>query len=239
MATIGSRTFNLIEDRHLTLAGEEYLRPLGIGSNWTKLRLGLLVALTPNGTSNLPDCSLMLGVCSAATPFSGTQGYGAAVTGNYLGADFTNRTGSDLTYGAGSGNPYYYTVNKAARRRYGVTETTASLGGSYSLCCATNTGTLQRRTPLYVDITKGSPNYTLRPFFCSSAHAVLDFTAAHLLDGLEQSGVPVINGQTLQAESVTNIACDETAGVFDTLSLFWNRAAYPLEVYALAVFRAS
>ena len=47
MATIGVRSFNLIDDKYLALGNEEYVRPLAIGSNWSKIRVGMLVALTP------------------------------------------------------------------------------------------------------------------------------------------------------------------------------------------------
>ncbi len=58
MAIIGTRLFNLIEDKYLTLGNEEYLRPLSIGNNWSKLRLGLMLALPPNGTSSLRGSSI-------------------------------------------------------------------------------------------------------------------------------------------------------------------------------------
>ena len=241
MATIGSRTFNLLEDKYLTLANEEYLRRLAIGSNWTKLRLGAMLALPPNGTENLTLCSLTLGVCAGATPFSGTQGYAAASTGNFIGIDICsdNSGGSGqgtLTYNAGTGNPYYSSSFSGARRRVGTTDSFAA-NTTLSHAVAINTGTLQRRTLLYVDITKGSPNYTVKYYPETGTLAQLDFTPAHFLDGLEQSGTPTVNGQTLSAGNALTLACDETAGVFDSVSLYWNRGAFPLEVYALAAYR--
>jgi len=104
---------------------------------------------------------------------------------------------------------------------------------------AANNGTLQRRSLLYLDITKGSPNYTLKPYLMTAAQAQMDFTAADFLDGLEQAGTPIVNGQTLNTVTAVTIACDETAGALNTVDLFWNRAAYALEVYALAVYRAA
>jgi len=243
MSTIASRTFNLIPDKYLTLANEEYLRPLSIGNNWNKLRLGAMVALTPNGTSNLVGCSLVLGVCSAATPFENTGGYAAASTGNFIGADFIPDNGGtsgpgNFIYNAGTGKPFFNGVFAGARRRVGTTNT---FGGPDNLvqCLAANNGSLQRRSLFYVEITKGSPNYTVKLIFHNSAQAELDFTTAHFLDGLEQPGTPAINGVTMGAGSALALACSEVAGVFDTVNLFWNKSAFPLEVYALAAFRMS
>ncbi len=241
MAIIGTRAFNLIEDKYLTLGNEEYLRPLSIGNNWSKLRLGLMLALPPNGTSNLTGCSLVVGVCSAASPFNTTGGYAAASTRNFVGVDVaTDGSGGaalgTLSYNAGSGNPYYSTTYSGARRRVGTTDTFVA-ATTLTHAVAQNTGTLQRRTLLYVEIAKGSPNYTVKYYAANGTLAMLDFAERDLLDGLEQAGTPVVNTQTMFASSAMAVACDETAGVFDTVNLFWNRTTYPLEVYALAAFR--
>ena len=243
MASIGSRTINLIEDKYLTLANEEYLRPLSIGSNWTKLRIGMVCALTPNGTNNLLGCRLVLGLCAAATPFANTLGYAGATTGNFIGADVILKSSGlddygDFIYNAGSGNPYFTGTFMAVRRRYGSTATFAAFS-STNQAVAANNGSLQRRSLIYLDITKGSPNYSLKPFVMTAAQAQMDFTPADFLDGLEQSSTPVVNGQTLNTVAAVNHACDESAGAFNTLDLYWNRAAYALEIYALAVYRAA
>jgi hypothetical protein len=240
MATIGSRNFNLIEDKYLTLANEEFVRPLSIGNNWSKLRLGAMLAITPDGTNNLPSCALLLGVCSAANPFSGTTGYGAGNTRNYVGLDIVpdgaGGSGPGLfTYYATGGNPYFSATYTTARRRVATTDTFAATAMNHAV--ATNTGTIQRRTPIYVEITKGSPNYTLKLYTATSVQAQADFAPADFLNGLEQSGTPALGGVTLSASSAITIACDETAGSFDTVSLFWNRASFALEVYILAAFR--
>ena len=85
----------------------------------------------------------------------------------------------------------------------------------------------------------GSPNYSLKPYVQTAAQAQMDFTPADFLDGLEQASAPVVNGQTLTTCTAVAIACVEDTGAFNTVDLFWNRAAYALEVYALAVYRAA
>mgnify|MGYP003377941999 CR=1 FL=1 len=106
MANIGSRLFNLLADKYLTLANEEWVRTLAIGNDWNKLRLGLLLAVTPDGTNPLGGTALMLGLCSGKT-----NPYGAASTTNFVGAALhgstPGATTGTLSYVAGAGNPYF------------------------------------------------------------------------------------------------------------------------------------
>ena len=75
MSNIGSRTFNLIADKYLTLANEEYLRQLSIGSNWSKLRLGAMLALTA------PEATYDWQVRADLSTWSALLTSGAAVVG--------------------------------------------------------------------------------------------------------------------------------------------------------------
>jgi hypothetical protein len=83
MANIGTRTFNLVDDKYLSLANEEWVRTLAIGTNWTKLRIGKLVSVTPDATSNLSGVELIWGLCSGKT-----NPFGAASTTNFLGSKY-------------------------------------------------------------------------------------------------------------------------------------------------------
>ncbi len=239
MAAIASRTFVLAPttDKYLSLSGEEYLRKLTIGNNWTTLRLGMMCAITPDGTNNLASCALQLGVCTADAT--------AASTTNYVGFDFfcTNAgAAQNATYSANGTLPYFRGSSTLGnfRRRVGTTDTNTGVANDLKGAIVTNTGTLQRRTPFYVDITKGSPNYTLRPWFASvnslPDSANRDWSLAQFLTGFE-TATPTPDGIAMTSwdiNSSTTLACSEVAGNFDTVSVWWNRS-FPLEVYALAV----
>lgn len=254
MATIAARgTFVLAptSDQALLIGNEELLRKLSIGNNWTSLRIGAMIAITPDGTNSLASCKLMLGVCSANATFSNTAGYSAASTTNYVGADLycPGNTGTPETavYQAGSGNPYFYASNAtfgvptSIRRRVATTETFAIVGGnSQRPIAVAGAGSTLRRCPVYVDIIKGSPNYTVNVWNIPLASSATDFSYAHFLTGFETAS-PVLNGVTLTQNTGSPgvIACSEVAGNFDTVSVFWNRLSFPLEVYALGVRRLS
>ncbi|MBI1178319.1 hypothetical protein GC207_12860 [bacterium] len=231
MANIGSRTFNLVDDQYLSLANEEWVRTLAIGSNWTKLRLGVLLSVTPDDVNNLNGVQLVFGLCAGKT-----NPYGAASTTNFLGMKFGGTTGGDLwTYKANSGNPYFGT------ERIFIKKTAATVIGLSSAAgevhrVNTNNGTLQRRGVQFLDIAKGTPNFTVTQWAITLGSMAKDFSAAHLLDGLEQSGSISVNGETMNSMPLA-IPFDETAGALDTVDVFWNKSAFPLEVHAIAAYR--
>lgn len=252
MASIASRggySLAPTTDKYLTIGNEEYLRKLAIGNNWNSLRIGAMLAITPDGTNNITGCKLMIGVCSANATFANTAGYSAASTTNYIGADLycpgNTGTPETATYQAGSGNPYFYCANgtygvpTSIRRRVATTDTFATIGGNAQRpIAAAGVGSTLRRTPIYVDIIKGSPNYTVNVWNCQQGNSATDFGHTHFLTGFETS-TPVLNGVTFTqiTGSPGVIACSESAGNFDTVSLFWNRDSFPLEVYAIGVRR--
>ena len=235
MANIGTRTFNLIADKYLTLANEEYARTLAIGSNWTKLRLGLLLAMSTDGTSDLQGMELICGLCAGKT-----NPYGAAITTNFLGMKVgAFEGGGALTYNANSGNPYF-SAGRALMTKVGATKTVLNGEVSDFHRIVTNTGALQRRSVHYVEFTKGSPYFNVRVWSVPLTGLVKDFTPAHLLEGLEQPTSIIVNGETLIGGPTGMAALfDEGAGALDTVDLHWNKAAFPLEVYALAAYRMS
>lgn len=232
MANIGSRTFNLIGDKYLTLANEEFVRTLAIGSDWTRLRLGLLLALSTDGTSDLQGADLVWGLCAGKT-----NPFGAASTTNFLGMKFGVNVGPDvLTYNANSGNPYFWS-GRGQMKKVGVTRSTFNGNGLEFHRIATNTGALQRRSAHFVEIAKGSPNFSVTYWNLPLTGLAKDFTPAHLLEGLEQPASIIVNGENLGAGTGGTVAFDEGAGALNTVDLYWNKAAFPLEVYALAAYR--
>jgi hypothetical protein len=91
----------------------------------------------------------------------------------------------------------------------------------------------------YLDITKGSPNYTFQGWhFNSTASYYNDYTFQTFLDGMEQvSGAPSVLGQAFVGGTATGAAVSEATGVFNTLDICWNSASFPLEIYGMAVYR--
>ena len=118
----------------------------------------------------------------------------------------------------------------------GATVTATAAGGVFNIC--TNTGSTQRRSIVYVDITKGSPNYTIQSYTVPTANQTVDWSFSQFLDGMEQVGATV-NAIAFSALTSNTVATSEVAGAFDTFDLYWSKAVFSLEVYAIAVFRSS
>jgi hypothetical protein len=209
---------------------------LAIGNDWNKIRLGVLLAVTPDGTNNLGGTALMLGVCSGKT-----NPYGAVSTTNFVGvALHTSTPGGTtgtLTYAAGAGNPYFTSGGAWPASRVG-SNLFSGTGDGTPLLLTSNVGSTQRRSPVYVDIQKGSPNYTITRWTPASSQGqfqTADCSPAAFLAALE---VPTPTWVNLNlTSSSAALAASETPGVLDTFDLFWNKAAFPLEVYAIAAYR--
>lgn len=231
MSNIGQRVFVLGGNQlYMTLANEEYVRTLSIGSNWTKIRIGMFHAFTPDGTNNLTGVTLTLGICSGTV-----NPFGAASTTNWVGACLNGSVLGGLTYNANSGNPYFSgSGNVSFGKRVGNTNTLTAPGGAFT--GSTNTGAIQRRTPIYVDITKGNPNYTVSSFNCPPANFAQEFTFANFMDAMEQTSASV-GGVSFNASNSQTVATSEVAGTLDTLDILWNKSLFPIEIYAIAVYR--
>ena len=104
-ASIIQRQFIYIPDNILQLAGAAWLRQLPVLTlPWSRIRIGLICAVTPNGTSNINDCVFNFGISSG-------QEYPSASfnTLNFVGASLigTQAVGATrlLTYTASTTGP--------------------------------------------------------------------------------------------------------------------------------------
>lgn len=240
MSDIIQRTFASGADKGITLDNREYARKMLIGTSWNRVRVGALVAMTPNGTSNISSIKFTIGACSGiANPYS------AASTTNFIGAIFGTAnaaTGGLWVYKDGSGNPFYRGEDGAGRSLKRVGSTTSPNAGLFStspVCIPTTNGAVQRRLAVMVDITKGSPNYTVQAYIpLDVATITVEKTVAEFVS--EMSTIGDIAGYYSAGQGNTQtLAFDEGAGGLDTACIYYSIASYPLEVYDLRVYRFS
>jgi hypothetical protein len=232
-STITQRVFAQIPDKVLVFSGE-YLRQLKIAGNWMRVRLGVLCAVTPNGTSNILDCGFFLGMCR------GNQGYANYWTPNFIGGCITGASAvgvKTLTYSAGGNFPYYTAATTGCVTRKQETTTTDAGASTSAYFVPANATFNKRRAAYYVDITKlvgGSGASTVTVYTVPLAGVQsFDFRPDHFLSGLDQQGAPVINGQTCTVVATATVACGEALGPLDTFNLVWTRSQFPLEISAL------
>jgi len=235
MAQFITTTFASGNDIALQLGNEEWVRTLAVGSTWSHIRIGVLYQLIGTVTT-AGGTGFFIGMCSGTS-----NPFGAATTTNAVGLEVINALG----FVANSGNPYYQfgSSNGQVCKKVVSTITTnvTNVFDSVDGGVPTNLGATLRRGLLYVDIVKGSPNYTIQASFPagmgSTGTGNHDFTVAELLSGMTQVlGSITVGGFLLSsANSPLTLACDETAGGFDTVDIYSNELNNPMNWYEVAV----
>jgi len=211
-------------DKGLALTNEEFVRTLYVGSTWTKIRLGIHFSPRTQAVS-MAGVQFILGLCSGKT-----NPYNAGSTTNFVGVTWAG-------FGAVSGNlnsyfgpPYFvYSNGNSILKRVGSTTTMLGLNSSAIIyMCLTEAN---QRGMLFLDITKGSPNYTFSTFYSTfSAKSTSEFWAAFTTDSVPPPGCSTgINAQSA--------AFDESAGALDTFDLYWNQSVMPLDVWYMGANR--
>lgn len=246
-AIISQRVYSLVPDKALLLANASFVRRIALSYAWTRVRVGILVAVTPD-YMDLPtntlfgNNALWLGISSSA---------GGSVadynTARFIGQSFFGRAGDTpvgLAYNAGtSGYPYYTPSSTGASfTKQGNTIQTVTGAGTPIIVPAYTGTTLwmgkMRRVPFYVDITRpysGTGLTTIVAYgFTTATNALYDYRPDNFLAGLETYGTPTLNGQAMSAmQTTTTLSIGEEWGILDQFDLFWGNATFPLEVSAV------
>jgi len=257
MPIIYSRNFATGAQQYLVLNGNSYARTLSIGTNWTRLRIGLLCNLQApinNSALAIHTPSLCIGVCS---------GYGSDVSvkspAHCFGWAWTNtpdNTTTDLAYAAGSsGNSYWNMAGGTiyCYFKYENGAATRSTVGSVDRFLPTNNpaGTA-RRGILIHDISKTarvSGNINQGVTCGAVAHMSLDITSSDLYKALEGGAsatspgtYPIIQGTALTGQPIgygagNPLAFNETTyGGLNTVYVYWNHITMPFCLYEIAVY---
>ena len=236
-ASIIQRDFTTVFDNALKLGGASYLRALAYGGGWSRIRIGALVAVTPNSTINISDAVLTIGLCSGKN-YPGSSNCTLSAFGfSCIGSPVQGSTRL-LTYTANSGYPYFNpTTGVIFRKTCPIGYQVSASAGAFFLPLA-GTGTQKRRFPIYVDITRslgGAGLATVNAYGVTvAATGQLDFRPDHFQDGLDQIGTPTIYNTALTAgATISTISIGDEFGPLDTFEIFWSNSTFPLEIYAI------
>lgn len=245
MSVIYNRTFATGNQRYLNLAAEDYLRPLSIGTNWNRIRIGVLFAVgTVSGNAwPLRGPTFSLGVCNGILNSPGVL-TATHVIGWGTGTNPITSSSGTWGYNAGTGGNSYFTASGWTFYKIANGALTTGTTGSFTLNVPTNApaGTA-RRGICVLDINKSaliSGNMTQGVMGGAAAHMSLDLTSSDLYATMEwYASAPTIQGTALNFLANGNsIAFNETTnGALDTVFLYWNHYTVPFELYELAVYR--
>lgn len=234
MAFINERVFAIGGNKRcLCLQNNELLRRLNIGNNWNTLRIGLLWSINTSGGAQDQFIPFAVGMTS------GMNGFSVNSTPHFVGSAIVpNLTGGvgQWTYNANSGLPYYTASGGAMIRKVGtfasgITEAHAS---NVNVFVASSDGTVQRRSWAYFDIQRG---YLLNTYSTATSAIGVDYTYNDFLEGCEQPGAPTIRGTLAQSSTQQSIVGTESAGILDTINIWYSSYVFPIEIYAIAVYR--
>jgi len=219
------RTIGGVDDKRAVMSQAQFGRVLTIGTDWTNLRIGIRYSL-PDSGANILAPTFFMGVCSGTTAMIAD-----ATTTNFVGLRIGN-TSTAFTRGTDANSKVRYTTTNLAYpvKRVNTTTTAGSSVSTSNLL----SGDTSLRFNLMAEIAKGSPNYNIK-FFVHGTVDSVDISQADFLD-LVAATTPVLAGYTWNA-GPNNIACDEAAGAFDTVNLYWDKITPGVEVSDIAIAR--
>ena len=220
-STIQSQTIGSA-DKCIALAASQFGRAHGYGDNWNTLRVGINYNVESTA-ANLVGTVLRVGLCHGTTNMPGD-----ATTDNSYGIKFQATWSYSTTAWTHylqqtSGDPFAFS-------RVGSVETTSVTNAT------PNIGTVNGiRVCLFLDIIKGSPNYTFKLFYCNGTPS--DTTPTTFLAQVA-SAAPALGGHTYASPTGTSLAIDTgTNGILDTVYVGWNLLTPRIFIGNLAVVR--
>ena len=223
--TMLNRTIGGVDDTRAVLLNSEAKRTLSAGSTWTKCRLGIRCCI--NAGSSITSPILAMGLCTAIT-----DGYGRDST-YVVGVRFH---GASLDYTAGP--PAYLAAHSASdwtpfTKIVGAITDGSTVTSSAAMVASAPT---TNRSCLFVEITKGTPNWTFQFGAPTTAAAVQtdisigDFNVEmQYPDWATYALSSWLSGYNI-GSPVTLAVSEATYGYLITPIVYWNQSSTTLEI---------
>lgn len=237
-----ARTFSSVVDNRAKLANGNIARlwSSAVGTSWSVIRVGIRLSIEDSGANIISTPRFAFGICSGTSNIfmdaTTTHFFGAVSNGATWQRRTTGTGYSDNSYGVG-GNPGYTNNGYCVAKRIGSTLTVGSgfIGGDY---CRIGWNTTPFRTVQFLEITKGSPNFSIKLFAQNTGAGT----------GVDQSLASFLSNMELTSPSITNyafsgtqtMAIDEgTNGSFNAVNVAWDRNSPSIEISDVAVVKFS
>jgi len=242
-ANIISRVFTLVPDKALALQNGDFVRQIKYGGGWSRIRIGMLVALAPETTLTADattevDCTLFFGLCSGTT-----SPVGAYNTNNFVGVSVVGSANINTKIltrtGSATNTPYWSCSVGQIFRKVGKDLVTATAGGT-ALMPIADTGVPKRAAPIIVDILRprgsGAGTATITAYgLTTAAQVAVPYRPQDLLYAVDQPSPPIMYGQTLTQLSTTSaLTLGDEFGPLDSLNIYWSRNLLSCQIYAVA-----
>ena len=229
---IRSRTIGGLEDKRVQLSNANFARlwSSDLGTSWTKIRVGCRLSMEDSGASITSTPRFAFGICSGTSNIfmdSTTTHWAGVISYESSWGRYVTPAKYDLSGESGA-------CMKVAKR-IGSTLTEGSTIAGARLCIADCT--VASRTVIFLDITKGSPNFTFDLFSWQNNignGAMADVTLSTYLTQVSLSNPSVTNHSTTSA---TQAIDEATYGYFNAVNIGWDRSSPTIEISDLAVVK--
>lgn len=219
-AIIKQRTISAVVSKAIQLSNAQFGRLITLPVGWSKVRVGVRLHMTDSGANLTGTPRFAIGLGSGVSAMVGD-----AVTTNWIGLINNN---ASWTRSAQTYQSEQWCVAKKVGATLTTGTTVIAAAAYYPNQAATSTADRALR---FVDITKGSPNYTLTGFYKNDP-TVADVSAATFLSQMILASPAVTFHQTGTNQV---IAFSEVAGTLDAVQIWWDHADALFEICDLAV----
>ena len=237
--------------RGVRLFNEEFIRPFGFGSNWSKLRIVLNIGVTDTPNAGGVNALLDMGVCSGTA-----RGIGSANPVNYvgggLGGGLTARySGNRITTATVTGGWYSASGARHFTAQHGSTVDSYTYDNVGSIYMGT-TGALNgvyRRQLFGLDIQRVSDRECAISNLEASATGIQCDVAENAMMEMGESafnaGAVVVSAFNLQSNirqtlnyssgTITLVAWQASAGPLDALNIAWSSTSIPCIIWGISI----
>ena len=228
-SVIKARTFSSVVDNRIQLTNSNFARlwSSDVGTTWTKIRIGCRISIEDTGANLTSTPRFAFGICSGTSNI-----FQDATTTHWLGFYSV-----DPTWPRVSASPATYamadvTTAPLLTKRISTTITSAATQTANPRLIDSTTA---NRSAFWMDVTKGSPNFTAS-LFCRGGTTASDVSMSDYLGALPLLS-PAIANHTNAGDVV--LAIDEGAnGSFNAINIAWDRAS-SIEISDVAVVKIS
>lgn len=232
MSSIRERTISSVVDKRIVLSSSQFVRAIPFGTTWNKIRIGARLDITSSGGNLTGTPRFAMGVCSGNTDI-----YGDATTTHFVGV-----RSIEATWTLTGSNRYLINGSMLSpHKKVGTTFTagTAFFPGVQWGIGAGAASSSADRTQFILEITKGSPNFTLQMLgWINTGSAPADNSDLAFYSNMEASGNPSATNHTFSAANTVAVS-EGTDGNLDYINFFWDRSTAEIEISDWAVSRIS
>lgn len=219
--TVIQRTIAAAAEVAFSLSNAAIARSVALPPAWSKVRIGARLHTTNSGANLTGTPRFAFGLCKGTTNILGT-----ASVDHFAGLISTQATW------LAQGGPFYGAVSCAPAKKVGAVLTVGTDFSVNAVYPSNAAAAGADRVLHFIDITKGSPNYTFQAFYQNSG-TIADVSAATFLTQM-QAATPSLSNHA-QSTGVA-LAVDEGAnGTFDAIQWFCDQTTIAFELCDIAV----